>query len=377
MSNRLITVATLEHFDRANMIKEWLDSEGVESYILDHGISVEDAVQLEKQVELQVCENDVARALELIGNLNVLEKPEQKASVAEIQLIKKILVPVDFSTYSLNAACYAAHVAWQKGAEITLVHVYFNPVTNPVSYDHFYSFPANVAETVNEIVENAEELMKEFRGKVNAYLVNNEISTIQVKSELIGGIAEEAILDFAEVGLFDLMIVGIRGKETMENWFGSFTDAIINKSTIPVMAIPGQALYKKSMFKRLMYATNFDKSDGSAIRQLIKIAMPLETHISVVHIDETADNPFINYDIAHFEEKYVGKVDQVKMDFDLIVNKSRARGIENYIIDHEIDIIAVTSHKRNIITSLFKPSLTRELLFRLEIPMLIFHEKAI
>jgi nucleotide-binding universal stress UspA family protein len=373
MSNRLITVATLEHINQANMIKGWLETEGVESYILDHGISIEDAAQLEKQVELQVCEVDVSKALEIIGNLNIPEKSENESSDSEIQLIKKILVPVDFSPYSMNAACYAAHVAMQKGAEITLVHVYFNPVTNPVSYDHFYSFPANVAETINEIVENAGELMKEFMGKLNDYMVNNEISPVQIKSELIGGIAEEAILDFAEVGQYDLMIVGIRGKETMENWFGSFIGEIVNKATIPVLAIPGQTSYKKSMFKRLMYATNFDKSDGMAIRQLIKIAMPLETHISVVHIDDTADNPFINYDLAHFKEKYVGNIEQVLMDFDLIVNKSRARGIENYIIDHKIDIISVTSHKRNIITSLFKPSLTKELLFRLEIPMLIFH----
>lgn len=376
MSNKLITVATLEHSNQAIMIKGWLDSEGIESYILDHGISVEDAAQLEKQVELQVCEKDVSKALEIIGNFKTAEKPQTESSDIEIQFIKKILVPVDFSSCSFNTACYAAHVAKQKGAELTLVHVYFNPVTNPVSYDHFYSFPANVAETVNGIVENASEIMKEFIGKLNSYIVDKEISAIPLKSELIGGIAEEAILDFAESGQYDLMIVGIYGKETMENWFGSFMGAIINKATIPILAIPKHASYKESMFKRLMYATNFDKSDGMAIRQLIRIAMPLDTHISIVHIDETSDNPFLNYDLTHFQEKYVGNVDQVKMDFDLIVNKNRARGIENYIIDHEIDIISVTSHKRNIITSLFKPSLTKELLFRLEIPMLIFHPKS-
>lgn len=375
MSNKLITVATLDPGNQAVMMMGWLETEGIDSYILDHGISVEDAVQLEKQVELQVFEKDASKALEIIGNLKVREKPQSELSAAEIQVIKRILVPVDFSSYSFNAACYAAHVAMQKGAELTLVHVYFNPVTNPVSYDHFYSFPANVAETINEIVENAGEIMKEFIGKLKTYLFDKEISTITLKSELVGGIAEEAILDFAEGGHYDLMIVGIRGKETMENWFGSFMGAIINKAVIPVLAIPGNASYKESMFKRLMYATNFDKSDGMAIRQLIRIAMPLETHISVVHIDETSDNPFLNYDLTHFQEKYVGNVDQVKMDFDLIVNKNRARGIEKYIMEHEIDIISVTSHKRNIITSLFKPSLTKELLFRLEIPMLIFHPK--
>ena len=63
------------------------------------------------------------------------------------------------------------------------------------------------------------------------------------------------------------------------------------------------------------------------------------------------------------------------MDFDLIINKNLSKGIENYILDHEIDILSVISHKRNLITSLFRPSLTKELLFRLEIPMLIFHAK--
>jgi len=373
MSNKLVTVATLEHINQASMMKGWLDSEGIESYILDHGLSIEAAAQMEGQIELQVCEIDVSKALEIIEQGNIAKEPKTKSSVVEIQLINKILVPVDFSSYSLNAACYAAHVAFQKGAELTLIHVYFNPITNPISYDHFYSFPANVAETLGEIMENAGDMMKEFRTKHSNYMVEHELNDVQVKTEIIGGIAEEAILDFAESGHYDLMVVGIRGKESSDSWFGSFMTEIINKSSIPVLAIPGNASYKESMFKKLMYATNFDKSDGMAIRKLIEIAMPLDTHISIVHIDETSDNPFVNYDLAHFKDKYVANVGNVEMDFDLIVNKNRVRGIEDFILNKEIDIIAVTSHKRNIITSLFKPSLTKELLFRLGIPMLIFH----
>ena len=373
MSNKLVTVATLEHINQASMMKGWLDSEGIESYILDHGLSIEAAAQMEGQIELQVCEIDVSKALEIIEQGNIAKEPKTKSSVVEIQLINKILVPVDFSSYSLNAACYAAHVAFQKGAELTLIHVYFNPITNPISYDHFYSFPANVAETLGEIMENAGDMMKEFRTKHSNYMVEHELNDVQVKTEIIGGIAEEAILDFAESGHYDLMVVGIRGKESSDSWFGSFMTEIINKSSIPVLAIPGNASYKESMFKKLMYATNFDKSDGMAIRKLIEIAMPLDTHISIVHIDETSDNPFVNYDLAHFKDKYVANVGNVEMDFDLIVNKNRVRGIEDFILNKEIDIIAVTSHKRNFITSLFKPSLTKELLFRLGIPMLIFH----
>jgi nucleotide-binding universal stress UspA family protein len=127
------------------------------------------------------------------------------------------------------------------------------------------------------------------------------------------------------------------------------------------------------MFKKMMYATNFDKSDGEAIRTLIGLSLPLESHIYVVHIDDTDDNPFINYDLAYFKEKYFGTGEGPKMDFDLIVNKNLAKGIEEYITEKEIDIIAVTSHKRNIFSALFMPSLAKELLFKLKIPFLIFH----
>ena len=371
MANKLITVATLDHINQASMMKEWLDTAGIESYLLDHGISLEAATQLEGQIELQVCDADASRALEIIGNMG--EKPADKLQISDNQIIKKILVPVDFTSNSLNAAFYAAHVAHQKGAGITLLHVYFNPVTDPVASDHFYAFPTSIADTLNEIIENAKEQMDEFRRKLDNYTNEHEISGIAVNTELIGGIGEETVLDFTVVGNYDLLIVGVRGKGSGENWLGSFTVEIINKSRIPVLAIPENTFYKKSMFKRVMYATNFDKSDGKAIRELIRIARPLETHISIVHIDDTKDNPFINYDLSHFKEKYIGDVEQVTMDFNLIVNNNLTLGIENFISEHAIDIISVLAHKRNLITSLFRPSLTKELLFRLEIPMLIFH----
>ncbi len=371
MANKLISIAPLENINQAIRIQEWLDSAGIESYILDHGINLEAVMQLEGEVELQVNDTDALKALEIIGNM--ADNPLVDQLNEDVQIIQKILIPVDFSDISFNAACYAAHVAKQKGAALTLIHVYFNPVTDPIAGDHFYSFPTSFAETVNEIIDNARILMNEFSKKLNFYLNEHNISDLPLNIEIIGGTAEDCVLDFANTGKFDMLIIGIKGRGGEVEWLGSFAFEIINKSLIPVLAIPEKAIYKESMFKRLMYATNFDKSDGKAIRKLVKIAKPLETHISVVHVDDTDDNPFINYDLAHFKEKYIGNLPKVTMDFDLIVNKNQAKGIKNYILDHEIDIISITSHKRNLLTSIFRPSLTKELLFQLEIPMLIFH----
>jgi nucleotide-binding universal stress UspA family protein len=290
-----------------------------------------------------------------------------------ISSIKNILVPVDFSSYSFNAAKYAVHVAEQKDAKITFVHAYFNPVTNPVSYDNFYSYPSNLADAIREIEESARDNMKDFIVGISDYMINEGISDIKPKTRLIAGGAEEAILAMAESGNFDLIITGSRGRATSDSWLGSFTNRIIEKSKIPVLSVPVEAEYKKSNFKRFMYATNFDKSDGMAVRRLLNIARPLESHIYIVHIDVTTDNPFINFDITHFKDKYIGAIEEVNMDFDLIINKNIIEGIEKYISEKEIDILAVTTHKRNLITSFLRPSIAKELLLEIKIPLLVFH----
>lgn len=373
MAKKLVTVARPAYIHRAYLLKGWLDSAGIESIILNKGLSYCVGSQAENQVELQVEEQDTAKALEIVESANLRYGPEFQEPDQTISSIKNILVPVDYSSYSLNAAKYAVHVAQQKEARITFVHAYFNPVTTPVSYDNFYSYPSNLADAIREIEESAKDNMKDFIDEIDKYMLSEGISGIRPKARLIAGGAEEAILAMAESGNYDIIITGTRGRATSESWLGSFTSKIIEKSKIPVLSVPGGATYKKSTFKRFMYATNFDKSDGMAIRRLLNIARPLESHIYVVHIDITNDNPFINFDISHFKDKYIGAIEEVKMDFDLIINKNIIEGIGKFIAEKKIDILAVTTHKRNLITSFLRPSIARELLLEIKIPLLVFH----
>jgi nucleotide-binding universal stress UspA family protein len=375
MTKKLVTVARAAYLHRAYLLKGWLDSAGIESILLNQGLSYIIGTQAENQIEVQVEEQEAAKALEIIQSANLRYGPEFQEPDQMISSIKNILVPVDFSPYSLNAAQYAVHVAKQKNARITFVHAYFNPVISPVSYDTFYSYPSNLSDAIREIEENAKEKMEDFVTGINDYMVKAGITDIKPKTKLIAGGAEEAILALAESARFDLIVIGSRGKATSDSWFGSFTSKIIEKAKIPVLSIPEESRYKEANFKRIMYATNFDKSDGMAIRRLLNIARPIEPYFHIVHIDITSENPFINFDISHFKDKYIGAIEDIKMDFDLIVNKNIIEGIEKYIIEKEIDILAVTTHKRNLITSFLRPSIAKELLFEIHIPLLVFHSK--
>jgi nucleotide-binding universal stress UspA family protein len=370
MTSRLTTVVRLGYIHRAYYFKELLSNAGIESIIINQGI---DLAQVENGIELQVEEEDAPRALELIAEGNPYPEPGHEEPVQMITSVKSILVPIDFSQYSLNAARYALHVADQKDASIMFVHAFYDAVSNPVNYESFYSYPADLSDTRHEIEADAIEKMQSFMASMENFMNKEGISELKPKSRIMAGTAEDVVLSMTVTGQFDLIIVGSRAAVPSNSWFGTFTSTLIGKSTIPVMAIPEEAVYKKSKLKNLMYATNFDKSDGTAIRKLLSIAAPLDSQIYIVHIDVTDHNPFINFDLAHFREKYAGNIGNIKMIFDLIVNEDIIKGMENYIAEKKIDVLAVTTHKRNIITSFIKPSITRELLIRIPVPLLVFH----
>ena len=46
---------------------------------------------------------------------------------------------------------------------------------------------------------------------------------------------------------------------------------------------------------------------------------------------------------------------------------------DKFIHENNIDIISLTTHKRNIFARLFNPSIARKMVFHTETPMLVFH----
>lgn len=77
--------------------------------------------------------------------------------------------------------------------------------------------------------------------------------SLQMKTELIAGIAEEVILDFAEVGQYDLMVVGIHSKDESENWFGRFMTEIISKAHPSYKRNINTSLFKPCLTKELLF----------------------------------------------------------------------------------------------------------------------------
>jgi len=69
--------------------------------------------------------------------------------------------------------------------------------------------------------------------------------------------------------------------------------------------------------------------------------------------------------MSKYSEKY--------FDCRLIVGDDILQSLENFIDEEDIDIISLTTHKRNMISRLFNPSIARKMVFHTKTPLLIFH----
>ncbi len=143
--------------------------------------------------------------------------------------MKKILVPIDGSDTSIKAAQTAVDIAEKFGSEVTLLTVSYIP-------DEVYNF---------YVKTNYEQLS----GLAKAYADNNrktlatvedKIDTkgVKISKKVVPGIDHEAIVDEAEKGNFDLIVIGRRGYSKIKRLFvGSVTERVLNQAPCSVYVV--------------------------------------------------------------------------------------------------------------------------------------------
>jgi nucleotide-binding universal stress UspA family protein len=63
---------------------------------------------------------------------------------------------------------------------------------------------------------------------------------------------------------------------------------------------------------------------------------------------------------------------KVPIHYDLVVSDDVINGLEMYMRNNSIDVIALTNHNRGVLARFFTPSITKILLNRVNKPLLVF-----
>jgi nucleotide-binding universal stress UspA family protein len=202
-----------------------------------------------------------------------------------------------------------------------------------------------------------------------------EFDKERISSELSPGLAKEEIQKICSEYKPDLVIMGTKGRNIHENAIiGSLTEFAINKLRYPVLAIPEHySFIGEKNLKRIAYLTDFDETDFGSIKKLMSFTSLLGLTICCAHIGGKSDNwDRLKMDGLRNYFKNVYKETQVECEI-LKPGENILHSIDDYIKRNSINILSLTSRRRNIIEKLTKPSFTRKLFYHTNIPLLVFH----
>jgi len=259
----------------------------------------------------------------------------------------RIIIPVDFSETSLNAARYATKMlAWNEDATVVLYHNYESEDDLDISL--FY----------------LESLKKEF----------NKAGVRQVECEHeMGGDLIENISRLAHTMRDTLVMMDISGKSASRQvMFGSNTLKLIDKNLYPVMIIPPDAVYKG--VSKVAFATDYKQVELSTPSQLIgSVLKLLAPKLHIVHVSKEAVS---SLPPALQQEK--DKIDQMFVDFKkeffFITNEDFYEAMDSFVKENDIDIlVTVPKHPSNS-SSMIRTSHTKKLAYHSHIPILAAHQ---
>ena len=140
--------------------------------------------------------------------------------------IKRILVPLDFSTSSRRALDYAVGVARQFDASLHLVHVCEVPSMMTASMDAYAIAYADWSQRLGEEAER--ELVK----------ITASIKGLMVTTEVLFGGAASAIIEAAETNNADLIVMGTHGHgAVMHLMMGNVAERVVRGAPCPVLTV--------------------------------------------------------------------------------------------------------------------------------------------
>jgi nucleotide-binding universal stress UspA family protein len=147
--------------------------------------------------------------------------------------ISKIMVGIDGSEESVNAADYAIAIAKRHNAELIAVNV----LTSDIGYAYSSPGVESPPLTIREIILLAEDEVKKWFDDIKEKADKNDI---QFRSEIIMAKRStiSTILDYAEEQNINLIVVGTRGRSGIKKMLlGSIASGLVTYAACPVLVV--------------------------------------------------------------------------------------------------------------------------------------------
>lgn len=149
------------------------------------------------------------------------------------QTISRIVVPIDGSKNSMEAADYAVKMAEKYGSELSVVHV----INIDQYLQAFGLYRLSYPDQIKKKIDDAKVESQEWFTEVTK---NAEQKKVRVKTEVIDSPLSvvAAIVNYAESEKADLIVIGTRGHSGISKMLlGSVASGVITYAPCPVLVV--------------------------------------------------------------------------------------------------------------------------------------------
>lgn len=369
--DRLITVA-IHTYDHAVALKNMLEREGVTAVL--HNVNLSTPV-VSSGVRVRIKESDLPQALRIIENSEIFA-PKKECAQTSDDAEPIILVPVDFSDYSMKATVMAFDVAYRHKARIMLLHSFINPaLSKRVQLTDSFSFElAESQEVGNALMRAARITMDLFEAQLRQRIKDGEIPPVKFSNLITEGVPEDVINETAKTLSPILIVMGTRGADRKEEeLIGSVTAEVLDSCRFPVFSIPENiTLERISDISHLLFFSNLEQEDLLALEAIYRLFVHTPLEITIVHVpgkkelssnDRKAIKSLVEYCRNHYPS--------FTFNSDEIALGTLGDDYRRIAREHKVNLVALPNKKRNVFFRFFNPSLAHRLLLHADIPMLV------
>lgn len=275
--------------------------------------------------------------------------------------MKNILVPTDFSENCSKAAQLGIEMAKLYNSEIHFLHLMKTPV-DWVKLDKLKE--KHYPETVKQIGI--------AKAKLRELEIEAEHNRLKCLTFLQFDSGQKDILEHSGHFHHDFIITGSSGtKGIIREITGSNVEEIVRKANAPVIVVKNEDI--TFPFKNIVFVSDFKEDISTAFIQVISIAKKCHARIHLLRINTEVDFNSIELGLNPIEQ-LLKKFPEIKnYSMSVYNDPSVETGINTFIKQTPIDLIAMATHGKTGFLSLFSKSIAEGVTNHSTLPVMTIH----
>lgn len=244
-------------------------------------------------------------------------------------------------------------------------------VQDPANYP--FGAPGLTGEASVQIEINMENLIVDAKKKLTKLVEKYGDKNVSVEISTETGIIKTIIEKLLADKKINMLVQESNDRDGFWTQNSTYMD-IARNIRCPVWMIPEKSEYHS--FREILYATDYQQEDLPTLQKLIGLTQQFSPNITALHITQSMDFE-VRIKKAGFQEMVYMKTGYDRVRVESLMERSGddiGQMIKHYASQINADLIVVLKENRPFIDRLFKSSVTRKIIQKAEIPVLIFHE---